>query len=120
MVEMDRDELFSHVSQRYGARPEYPWPRWPDHAVLRHNGNRKWFGIVMNVPAKRLGLEGDGTVDIVNVKADPEDVPALQLADGILPAYHMNKRHWISVILSGDLPDEMLLDLLETSYRLTK
>jgi len=116
---MDRNELFSQVAQRYGVAPEYPWPRWPEHAVLRHTGNRKWFGIVMSVPASRLGLAGDGAVDVINVKADPDDVPALQLADGILPAYHMNKEHWVSVLIEGDVPDEMLLDLLETSHRLT-
>ena len=116
---MDRKALLSIVAQRYGTEPEYPWPRWPSHAVLRHAGNRKWFGIVMNVPAKRLGLAGDVMVDIMNVKASPEDVPALLLAEGILPAYHMNKEHWVSVVLGGNLPDEMLLDLLETSYRMT-
>jgi predicted DNA-binding protein (MmcQ/YjbR family) len=116
---MKRGELFSQVAQRYGTEPEYPWPRWPNHAVLRHAENRKWFGIVMNVPAVRLGLESEDMVDVVNLKADPDDVPALQLADGILPAYHMNKEHWVSIILGDALADEMLLDLLETSYRLT-
>lgn len=116
---MDRAELFSQVAQRYGVEPEYPWPRWPGNAVLRHTGNRKWFGIVMNVPAERLGLAGDDMVDVMNVKAHPDDVPALQLADGILPAYHMNKEHWVSVILDSGITDEMLLDLLEASHRLT-
>ena len=116
---MNRSELFSQVAQRYGVEPEYPWSRSPDHAVLRHAGNRKWFGIVMNVPAYRLGLAGDDMVDVLNVKANPDDVPALQLADGVLPAYHMNKDHWISILIEDAIPDEMLLDLLETSHRLT-
>lgn len=116
---MNRNELFARVSQRYGTTPEYPWPRWPDHAVLRHAGNRKWYAIVMNVPAERLGLESEEMVDVMNVKVDPDDVSALQLAEGILPAYHMNKEHWISVLIESGIPDEMLLDLLETSHRLT-
>lgn len=87
--------------------------------VLRHAGNRKWFGIVMDVPAARLGLEGNNKADVLNVKVDPSEAAALRLADGILPAYHMNKEHWVSVLLGGRVSDEMLIELLETSYRLT-
>ena len=116
---MNRSELFTEIALRYESEPEYLWTRWPGYAVLRHTGNRKWFGVVMDVPATRLGLEGDGKVDILNVKVDPDDATALRLADGILPAYHMNKENWVSVLIEGSVPDEMLLDLLETSYRLT-
>lgn len=116
---MNREELFEQVVQRYGAEPEYLWPRWPSYVVLRHVGNCKWFGVVMDVPATRLGLEGDGKVDILNVKVDPDDATALRLADSILPAYHMNKENWVSIIIEGGISDEMLIDLLETSHRLT-
>ncbi len=57
---LDRNELISHVAERYGVAPDYPWPRYPGNTVFRHRGNRKWFGILMNVPAERLGLSGDG------------------------------------------------------------
>ena len=73
----------------------------------------------MNIPPSRLGLEGDGEIDILNVKVDPDDALVLRLADSILPAYHMNKKNWVSVVIEGDIPNELLLDLLETSHRLT-
>ena len=116
---MNRTDLFTHIASVYGAEPEYLWSSAPNYAVFRHGDNRKWFAIVMDVPAARLGLEGEGAVDIMNVKADPHDVAALTQADGILPAYHMNKRYWISIVLDGGIPDDMLLDLLEISHRLT-
>lgn len=109
----------AHVAERYGVDPEFPWSRWPSYAVFRHRGNRKWFGVVMNVPPARLGLEGDDEVDILNVKVEPDDAVVLRLADSILPAYHMNKENWISVVIDGNVPDDLLLDLLETSHRLT-
>ena len=117
---MNRAELFAYVDEAYGVKPEYLWESTPDAAVIRHPENRKWFGIVMSVLAKRLGLEGDRPVDVLNVKVDPADAAALTQADGILPAYHMNKQHWISIVLGdGGVPDGMLLSLLDTSWRLT-
>ena len=116
---MDRSGLFAWVAQRYGVEPEYLWSSSPDSAVLRHTENRKWFGIVMDVPAARLGLEGDSKVDVLNVKVYPSEATALRLADGVLPAYHMNKEHWVSILLGGRVSDDMLIELLETSYRLT-
>ena len=117
---LDRNELISHVAERYGVAPDYPWPRYPGNTVFRHRGNRKWFGILMNVPAERLGLSGDGKVDVLNVKVDPDDAAALRLADFILPAYHMNKENWVSVLIEGGIPGGMLADLLEESHRLTR
>ena len=116
---MDRGGLISHVAERYGVAPDYPWPRWPNYAVFRHRGNRKWFCILMDVPAERLGLEGGGKVDVLNVKVDPDDAAALRLADFVLPAYHMNKENWVSVLVEGGIYDDMLFDLLETSRRLS-
>ena len=116
---MNRQELISHVAERYGVAPDYPWPRWPGNAVFRHQGSRRWFGILMDVPAHRLGLEGDVKVAVLNVKVDPVDVTALRLADFVLPAYHMNKQNWVSIVIGGGIPDDMLADLLEESHRLT-
>ena len=116
---MKRSELISSIAERYGVEPEYPWPRWPEHAVFRHPENRKWFGVLMSVSSSTLGI-GDGErVDILNVKIDPDDASVLRSADFILPAYHMNKENWVSVIIEGDIDDEMLSCLLDTSFVLT-
>ena len=108
-----------HIADCYGVEPECPWARWPEHAVFRHPENRKWFGILMRVPSSTLGLSEDGGVDILNVKIDPDDGAMLRSADFILPAYHMNKENWVSILIEGGIEDEMLAYLLETSHRLT-
>lgn len=54
-----------------------------------------------------------------NLKCDPER--ALDLRDlypDIMPAYHMNKKHWNTINLSGCLPDNMILELVDHSYNL--
>lgn len=115
---MNREQLLDWVRTQYGTQPEYLWPDSPDSAVLR-GGNGKWYGIFMRVSRARLGLSGPGDADILNVKCDPALVDALRTQPGFLPAYHMNKRHWISILLDGTVPEEDLLDLLSASHRIT-
>lgn len=62
---MDRNALFKWTKEQFGTDPEYLWARYPGYAVLRNGGNRKWYALIMDVPRGRLGVSGNGTVDIV-------------------------------------------------------
>ena len=66
---MTRQELFTWIHQQYGTEPEYPRHDW--NAVLRHNDNNKWYGVVLEVSADKLGLPVAGIIDVLNVKSDP-------------------------------------------------
>ena len=68
MSGISREELLRFAALTYGTEPEYLWESTPDAAVLRHSENRKWYAIIMRIPADRLGLESSERVDIVNVK----------------------------------------------------
>ena len=116
---MDRRELLVHVGAYYGDEPEYLWEDTPDCFILRHRENRKWYAVVMSVPGRKLGLDGDGPVDVLNVKCDPRLSGAYLCERGILPAWHMNKLHWLSVLLDGSAADETVEELLAISYGLT-
>ena len=70
----------------------------------------------MDVPKSRLGLEGDEPVTVLDVKCSPLMVGSLLSEKGFLPAYHMNKSSWISILLDGSVPDEKITPLLELSY----
>ena len=80
----------------------------------------KWFGVIMTIPASKLGLEGDYSVDIINLKCDPLLIGSLHKEKGIFPAYHMNKTYWISVLLDGSVDDETVKWLVSLSFDLTK
>lgn len=115
-----REQLISYVREKYGAEPEYLWMRWPEYAVFRHADNKKWFGIVMNVSRKKLGLDGDGTVDILNVKLnDPLLADLLIKEEGCLRAYHMGHGDWVSVLLDGTASFGDVCGLLEKSWLAT-
>ena len=68
---MTRQELFTWIRQQYGTEPEYPWHDW--NAVLRHNDNNKWYGVVLEVSADKLGLPEAGIIDVLNVKRSAAD-----------------------------------------------
>ena len=114
-----REEIFTYVKDTYGTEPDYPWAKLPSYAVLRHN-EETWYGLVMNVPREKLGLSGDGSVDVINLKGDPDFIDELKSKDGVLPAYHMNKKHWISIVLDSSFPTSEIYHLLNSSFELTK
>ena len=117
---MDRQTLYDHINDKYKSSPEYPWKRYPSNAVFRHTDNRKWFALVMTVEMDKLGLHSPDTVDVVNLKIDDLFFRDMIIQEeGIMPAYHMNKMHWITVLLDGTVPDNRVYDLLDMSYLAT-
>lgn len=114
---MTRQELFTWIHQQYGTEPEYPWHDW--NAVLRHKDNNKWYGVVLEVSADKLGLPEAGIIDVLNVKSDPLRIGSLRGQDGYFPAYHMNKEKWLSIQLGKPELDDAIKDLLSLSHELT-
>ena len=115
-----RDEIFIYVKDTYNIEPDYPWARTPDYAILRHRSNRKWFAAIVNITADKLNLPGRELMDVLLLKCDPILIGSLRSEAGILPAYHMNKEHWITVLLDGSCPKEKVFGLIDFSYSLTK
>lgn len=115
-----KQNLIVFITKKYTTRPEYLWERYPSYCVFRHLNNRKWFAIIMSVPQKNLGLPGNKNVDIINVKCEPDSVGFLRDVPGILPAYHMNKINWVSILLDGTVPLKNIKNLIEASFDLTK
>lgn len=112
-----RQKLFDYVQDKYKAMPEFLWKRYPNYAIFRHKENNKWFGLVMDVPRSKLGLDGDERVDILNVKlSDPIMVDALIQEPGIMKGYHISRGNWISILLDGTVSFEDIKSLLEVSY----
>lgn len=109
--------IMALVQEKYGNQLEYLWEKSPDTAVLRHEDNQKWYAILMRIPWDRLDKGREGLVEAVNIKHD--QVADLLSQMGIYPAFHMNKRYWISIPLDDTLTDEKVLELFERSWFLT-
>jgi len=109
--------IMALVQAKYGNQLEYLWEKSPDTAVLRHEGNKKWYAVLMRIPWNKLEKGREGLVEAVNIKHD--QVADLLSQKGIYPAFHMNKRYWISLALDDSLLDEEVLELIERSWNLT-
>ena len=116
---MKKQEFLEYCLDTYGTSPDYPFDADFETAVLRHTDNRKWYAIVMRVSRRKFGFDSDEVIDVVNLKLPIEIFGSFGAADGVYPAYHMNKLHWISVLLP-DAPDDVVRFLVNVSFEATK
>ena len=114
-----RGALEAYIRETYAVEAERPWAPESDHAVFRHRGNRKWFALLMSIPRTKLGLSGEGSIEVVNLKCGPILAASLRTEPGFFPAWHMNKNHWITAALDGSADTEQIKWLLEISWDLT-
>lgn len=115
---MERKELFEWAKETYGTEPDYPWNDW--NCVLRHTHNNKWYALIMEIEEKKLGINSERVIDVLNIKCDPLLIGSLRMKEGFYPAYHMNKDNWVSVIMDGTVPANEIKGLIELSYSLTE
>ena len=116
---MTKQQFLEYCLSTYNTSPDYPFDEDFETAVLRHAGNRKWYALVMRVSRRKFGLDSDRVIDIVNLKLPTEMFGSFGANDGVFPAYHMNKLHWISVLLP-DAPDDVVKFLTNVSFEATK
>lgn len=115
---MTKRSFFEYCLGTYGTVPDYPFDEEFETAVLRHKDNRKWYAIVMKVSRRKFGWDSDEVIDVVNMKLPIEMHGSFGAGEGVYPTYHMNKLHWISVLLP-DAPDEVVAFLVNASFEAT-
>jgi len=104
--------LIAHAEAQWDEKPEFLWKNFPDYAVLRRKDTDKWYALVARLPADKIGRVGRDEVEIVNLRrTDGMDGPRF------LPAYHMNKKTWTTIVLDGSTGKAELLDHLAESRR---
>ncbi len=105
-----REEAIQYSLSLGDCYEDYPF-RDTNWTVIRHNGNKKVFAWI---------FEREGNVWI-NVKCDPEWRDFWREAfPAVIPAYHLNKKHWNSVILDGTVPEKEIQRMIGESYELTR
>ncbi len=115
-----KQQILSYAQTAYKTVPDAPFRTAPTYLVLRHADTRKWYALFMDVPRERLGLSGSEPIDILNIKCDPMLSGSLRMGRGILPAYHMHRDSWITILLDGTVPAKDIFPLLDMSYALTR
>lgn len=110
--------ILEYIYKTYNIEPEYLWEKFPDNAIVRRKDNSKWFGLILTVKKDKLGFDSSEKVEIIDLRAAPEDVNMLLKTAGFYPAYHMNKKNWFTIILDESVDLKTIKELIDSSYKL--
>lgn len=108
------------IKDIYDVLPEFLWED-DSSGALRHNDTKKWFGIIMIVSKDKITKEEKDKelVEVLNIKLAENKIEELLKEKGFYPAYHMNKKSWISIILDDTLDDNYIMEFINESFNLT-
>lgn len=112
-----RQDILNYVYDKYRTIPEYPWEDSPLYCTLKTNNKKKWYGLIMNIPYKTLGIKHEGNIDAINLKNDSDKIIKLIDNRHYFKAYHMNKKYWYTILLDNNIDIEQIKDLIDESYR---
>lgn len=112
-------ELIKFVRKKYNRELEFLWARSPDDGIWRRADNDKWFGGIFHVRANRIMPNAsDEIIEILDIRCTPDMIDFIVDKKMIFPGWHMNKRHWITIILDGRMKMSQIENLLNSSYRI--
>ena len=113
-------QVINYCFEKYGDSLEFLWEKVDDNAIIRRKDTNKWYVALLMVTKEKLGLEGEEKVEVLDLKLQSQKIEALIDNKTYFPAYHMNKKHWVTVLLSNNSNCEEIFRLIDTSYMLAK
>ena len=113
-------EVVDYIKNKYGDELEFLWEKSPKTAVVRRKNSNKWYALILTLSKRKLNLDSDEAVEIINLHNSPEEIEKLIDNKRYFPAYHMNKKHWCTICLDGTVELEKIFKLIDISYKLAK
>lgn len=113
-------EIICYVRKKYGDELEFLWEKFPDNAIWRRKDNKKWYGALLTVKASKLALDGDAMIEILDLRIKTEDIETTVDNKSFFLGYHMNKKHWYTLLLDGSIPTDEICRRIDESYLLTR
>lgn len=114
------NRISNEIINLYHNEPEFMWENFKGYGVFKNPNNKKWYSIIMNIDKSKLNKKDNGEVEIINVKLDDKKIKDLLNKKGFYPAYHMNKKNWITIILDDTLKDDQIMEYVITSHKYTE
>ena len=114
-------EIIDYCNNKYGENHVSPFKKYPDILAFVNEKN-KWYALFLDVDYSKLKKNTDITtkVKILNIKYPTDKILDIIDNKNIFPAYHMNKKHWISIVLDRNIKFETIKELIDISYSLVK
>lgn len=113
------NRITEKIYEKYGDRPEFMWEKFSGYGVFRNPESKKWYGLISNINKSKIDKSAATETEILNIKLDPDEIKELLKINGFYPAYHMNKKSWITIILDDTTDDDKLMELIEKSHQFT-
>lgn len=110
-------EIIFYAKQKYDDELEFLWE--DNNSILRNKLTSKWYAVFLVVDYKKLGIKKEGKTEVLNVMLSPDKITKLINNQTFFPAYHMNKTHWISILLDSDIQIDKIIELVDASYNLS-
>ena len=112
-------KIIDYIKNKYNDDVEYLWEKFPDNAVARRKDNKKWYLAILTVGKDKFGFNSNEKIEVIDLRAKPEEITALK-QDYIYPGYHMNKKHWITILLDGSVDINEIFKRIDESYLLAR
>ncbi len=109
-----KDQILEYLKKKENTTISYPWKKTPEYCTIKVND--KWYGLIMDISSKLLGLDNDTTIDVINLKNKQEIIDKLIDNKNYFRAYHMNKKYWYTVILNKNITFDKIKILIDESY----
>ena len=110
--------IIAYLSEKYRNKPEFLWKKFPENAIFRRTDTNKWYAVLLTLPKRKLGINSDETVEILDLRIDPEQIAYMVDNKKYFPGYHMNKKHWITICLDGTVAMDEIFRKIDDSYLL--
>ncbi len=111
--------IIDYVNQTYHDQLEFLWENFPNDAIYRRKDTHKWYGIIMTVTRNKIIPHSNPeSVEIIDLRIEPDKMEDLLNKAHFYPGWHMNKKNWFTIILDDSVPDEEIFELLRSSYTL--
>jgi len=108
----------NYVSEKYGDEVEHLWTKSPTNAIVRRKDTRKWYVAILTLSRRKLGIDSDELVEIIDLRMEPEKVESVVDYSRYFPGFHMNKKHWITICMDGSVSIDEIFDRIDQSYKL--
>ena len=113
-------QVIDYIRKKYGDELEFLWEKSSGNAVWRRKDTNKWYGVMLTISRRKLGFDSDKTAEIINLKGRTEDIERLVDNKRYFPGWHMNKKHWFTVVLDGTVILSEICKRIDESYLLVK
>ena len=110
--------LIDYVRRTYEDELEFLWKKFPENAIWRRKDTQKWYGALLTVSKRKLGVKCDEVAEILDFRVQPKVLETLIDNNVYFPGYHMNKKHWCTVILDNSVPFDEICQRIDQSYLL--